>query len=462
LVDEASYTGRADPEYRTIGDMVLNGMIVTQGKLQIRAEKTGQDTHLAQTLAFVEKSLAQRAPSEQLADQLAKKLTKLSVVTSILTYILTRDFGRSLGVQLVMACPCATALAASTAITAALTNAARNKTLVKGGLYLERYTQGDCFCFDKTGALSATEPQIIEICPRSPWIQPDKIVSMAATAEGDSGHPVAAALKKASSQGRQSRNSFAENEEIIGRGVRAKVGDDRITVGSVQFMKDENVSVGYFKSSDANSRDQGLTVIYVAKNDKVQGIIGMAFRPREGAKQTIEGLRNLGVKDFHIISGDSEEPDINLSEFLGIGNYLANALPEDKAHYVQQLQDSGKRVVMVGDGINDAPAMSKAFVGVAMGKEGSEIAITASDITLSDSNLLRLVELRQLGIDTFTTVDQNYYLAVGTDLVAALLVATGTLTPLFAGVIHLAHVVGIFTSSSRLLTMSPVDLAYSH
>ncbi|MGC8603529.1 MAG: heavy metal translocating P-type ATPase [Desulfomonilaceae bacterium] len=461
MVNEATHTGRAELEYRKIGDKVLNGMIVVQGKLQIRAEKTGRDTYLAQALEFVEKSLSDRAPSEQRADQLAQKLTKLSIFASILTFILTRNFGRALGVQLVMACPCATALAASTAVTASLTNAARNKVLIKGGLFLEKYTQSDSFCFDKTGALSETDPKISEICPRSPWIEPEKIISMAALAEGDSGHPVATVLKKASFQNGNSRNISVENEEFIGRGVRAKLGDDTVMVGSLQFMREQDVNVGYFKKRDSDLRRRGFTVIYVARNDKVQGILGMSFKPRKGAKETIEGLKRLGIKDFHIISGDSEEAVSDISEFLGIHNYLSNAQPEDKARYVQQLQDIGKRVVMVGDGVNDAPAMSKAWVGVAMGKDGSEIAITASDITLSDSNLLRLVELRQQGMNTFRIVDQNYYLALCTDIVAAFMVATGALTPLFAGVIHLGHVVGIFTSSSRLLKMSSGNLADS-
>ncbi|MCL5124945.1 MAG: cation-translocating P-type ATPase [Deltaproteobacteria bacterium] len=462
MVNVATYTGRAEPDYLKTGDKVFNGMIVVQGKLQVRAEKTGRDTQLAQTLAFVEKSLNNRAHSEQRADQLAEKLTKLSIGASILTFILTRNFGRALGVQLVMACPCATALAASTAVTAALTNATRNKVLIKGGLFLEKYAQSNSYCFDKTGALSEMEPAVSEIYPRSTWIEPQKIALMAASAEGDSGHPVAVALKRASLQDKNSRNTYVENEEFVGRGVRAKIGNDIVMVGNLQFMIEQNVNVSYFKTRDSDLRRRGLTVIYVARNDKVQGILGLGFKPRKGAKETIEGLKNLGVKNLHIISGDSEEAVSAIAEFLGIHNYLANALPDEKARYVQQLQDAGKRVVMVGDGINDAPAMSKAWVGVAMGREGSEIAITASDITLSDSNLLRLVELRRLGMNTFRIVDQNYYLAVGTDIVAALMVATGALTPLFAGLIHLAHVVGIFTSSSRLLARSSGDLAVSH
>ncbi|MGC8659767.1 MAG: heavy metal translocating P-type ATPase [Desulfomonilaceae bacterium] len=456
-LDGAAYTGRPEPDHFQEGGKVLSGLVVVQGRLQIRAEKTGRDTQLAQALEFVEKSLANRSPSEQRVDQLARQLTKLSILTSILTFVLTRDFSRALGVQLVMACPCATALASSTAVTAALTNAAGNGVLIKGGVCLEKYIQSDCYCFDKTGALSEIEPTVCEIYPRSTWIEPQKIVSMGAMAEGDSGHPVALALKKASLQYQDSRNTSIETEEFIGRGVRAQIGKDIVMVGNHGFMVEQNVNVSYFKTRDYELRKRGLTVIYVARNEKAQGMLGLGFKPRKESGESIQGLKRLGIKEFHIISGDSEEAVSSMAQSLGIPNYLPNALPGEKATYVQQLQDYGKRVVMVGDGVNDTPAMSKAWVGVAMGKEGSEIAINAADITLSDSNLLRLVELRQLGLKTFKTVDQNYYLAVFTDIFAAVLVGAGALTPLLGGAIHLIHVMGIVANSSMLLARAPGD-----
>ncbi|MFH0959556.1 MAG: heavy metal translocating P-type ATPase, partial [Pseudomonadota bacterium] len=410
MINEASLTGRAEPEYRTAGDKVFCGMIVIQGKALIRAEKTGEETLESETMANVEMSLANRAPAEIRADDLARRVTKVGILTTLFALVITRDLERSLAVQLIMACPCATALAASAAISAALGIAARNKTLIKGGVFLEKYSQSDCFCFDKTGALSDIDPVIEEIHPRSAWIESDRIISLAAAAEGDSLHPVAAALRKLSHQAGHANDELVQSEEILGRGVRSKVGNDEVSVGNLSFMNEQGINVSYFKKSDASLRQRGLSVVYVSRNNKVQGIIGLTFQPRAGAKETIDGLKHCGISNFHIISGDSEEAVVEMARTLGIDNWRSNALPEDKAAYVLKLQDAGKKVVMVGDGVNDTLAMSKAFVGVSMGKDGAETAILASDITIADSDPLRLVELRQLGKETFRVVEQNYAL----------------------------------------------------
>jgi cation-transporting P-type ATPase C len=430
-------------------------MVVIQGKLLIRAAKTGKETHESHTMEAVEQSLANRAPVEIKADQLAQRVTKIGVLTTLMTFILTRDLGRTLAVQLIMACPCATALAASAAISAALGNAARNRTLIKGGLFLEKYAQSDCFCFDKTGALSDIDPTIEEIHTRSSWIETDKVISLAAAAEGDSFHPVAAALRKLSDQHEYSTDELSDSEEILGRGVRAKIGNDVVSVGNLHFMQDQSVNVSYFKTKDASLRERGLSVVYITRNSKVLGIIGLTFKPREGAKETIDGLKRFGIRDFHIISGDSEESVAQMAGITGIDKWLANALPEDKADYVRRLEDTGKKVVMVGDGVNDTPALAKAFVGVAMGKDGAETAILVSDITIADSDPARLLELRKLGNETFRVIDRNYTLAVTSDLIAAGLVVLGILNPVAAGIIHLIHFGGVALSSLSLITPSP-------
>jgi manganese/zinc-transporting P-type ATPase C len=454
-LNAATLTGRAEPEYRTIGDKVLCGMVVIQGKLLIRAEKTGKETYESQTMETVERSLGNRAPVEIKADQLAQRVAKMGVLTTLLTFILTRDLGRTLAVQLIMACPCATALAASAAISAALGNAARNRTLIKGGLFLEKYTQSDCFCFDKTGALSDIDPTIEEIHTRSTWIETGKVISLAAAAEGDSLHPVAGALRKLSRQQEYSTDKLSDTEEILGRGVRAKIGNDLVSVGNLHFMQDQSVNVSYFKTKVASLRQRGLSVVYISRNNKALGIIGLTFKPRKSVRETIDGLRLLGIEDFHIISGDSEESVAQMATITGIDKWLANALPEDKADYVRKLEDSGKRVVMVGDGVNDTPALSKAFVGVAMGKDGAETAILVSDITIADSDPARLLELRKLGKETFRIIDRNYTLAFTSDLVAAGLVVLGILNPVAAGVIHLIHFGGIALSSLSLISPFP-------
>ncbi len=452
LVDEAHITGRSEPEARRAEDRVFAGTIVQHGVIFIRAEKVGDETYLSRILHLVEESLENRAPAEKRADILAARLMRLSAIAVLGTLIVTLNPLRAFTVMLVLACPCATVLAASTAVSAALANAARNHVLIKGGLYLERMGEIDCFCFDKTGTITTEVPRVVEVIPRTPRQDPASVLALAAAAEMHNQHPMAQALVAAAAEHGITPKPHVVCEFVLGRGVRAQLNGDKIVVGNEKFMTEEGVKVGYFKGRANDLVTQGNTIVYVAKNGKAQGLVAVANTIRAGAGDVLGWLRQDGVSDLHLVTGDTETVAKGLADALAFDDCQATLLPKDKATYVEELQAQGRQVAMVGDGVNDALALAKSSIGVAMGAGGAEVAIEAADIALVDSDLERLVRLRQLSHQTIKVIEQNHWLAVSTDVGGVLLGAAGLLSPIMAGAIHIVHSLGILVNSSRLLT----------
>jgi cation-transporting P-type ATPase C len=457
LVDESHITGRSEPEFRRADHRVYAGTRLQQGRLYLRAEQVGEDTYLRRVLRLVDESLANRAPAEQRADRLARRLLHLGFWATALTYVLTGQVFRAFTVLLVMACPCASALAASTAVAAALANAARNRCLIKGGLYLERIGEADCFCFDKTGTLTSDSPRIVAVVPRSSKMAPEKVLLLAAAAENQNPHPLARAIVEEAA----GRNLFpsppSSSEFVLGKGVRAVVEKETVLVGNEDYMKEEGVDVRYFRKRACRLMDSGHTVLYVAKNGRAQGLIGVANPLRPGSVEAVNSLRRDGVRVLCLVSGDTEPVARRVSRELALDDCRALLRPEEKSGYVEELQQRGLRVVMVGDGVNDALALARAEVGIAMGAGGSEVALEAADIALVDNDLNRLIRLRQISRQTLRVIEQNHWLAVATNGLGILLAAAGRLSPLTAGLFHVLHTLGIMLNSRRLLRWIPAE-----
>lgn len=451
LVDEAHITGRSLPEVRKANDRVYAGTQVQDGVVYVRADKLGEDTYLCQISHMVERALETRTEAEKKADVLAVRLTRIGIAATAAAFVLTRSMARAFSVMLVMACPCATVLAASTAVAAAIANAARQQILIKGGLYLERVNGVDCFCFDKTGTITGDSPEVIAVLPRSPTQDPSKILAMAADAEAQSDHPIARALREAARNRGVDRQDVTAVETFLGRGVRAELGPDTIRVGNRRFMETENVNPSYFKTKAKTHMESGHTVLYVARNRKLQGMIAIANALRPGAASALKELHKRPAVRFYLISGDTEPIVRNMALDLGFDGYEAELLPEEKARYVRGLQENHNRVLMLGDGVNDALALSTADVGVAMGAGGSHVAIEASDIALVRSALEDLVILRLLSDKTLRTIEVNFWIATLTNGIGIILGAAGWLPPVMAGVLHIGHTLAIMGNSSRML-----------
>jgi cation-transporting P-type ATPase C len=456
LVDQAHITGRAEPELKETGDLVFAGTIVQQGKIHLWAEKVGEATYLSQIICLVESSLENRPQAEKQVELLAARLARWGLLAVLGTLMLTWDPARIFAVMLVMSCPCATVLAASTAVTAALANAADHLILIKGGLYLEQFGKIDVICFDKTGTLTTGVPRVANIVTGYASIPPQQVLSLAAAAEVRNPHPLARAVVKAASAADALPPAGEAVPEIfLGRGVRASLGKDVVTVGNEQFMADQGIDFQAFRPAAGELEDSGQTVVYVANDGKVLGLISITYETRGDLQILMKKLRRDGVTQFHLISGDGAKVVESLAASLKFDGHRGNLMPEEKAGYVEDLIAAGHTVAVIGDGVNDALALSKASVGVAMGAGGSEPAIAAADIALADDDLRKLIFVKQLSQQTLRVIQQNYWLAVGTDLGGSVLALVGLLSPLMGGVLHVSHAVAITASSGRLLTWQP-------
>jgi len=452
LVDESTINGRSEAVFKEIGAKVYAGTIISQGTLFIRTVKTGQDTYLSGIMCMVEDCLSNKAPAEHKADELASRLLKIGLAATAATLGLTLDPLRALTVMLVMSCPCATVLAASSAITAALANAAKNSILIKGGLYLETVGKTDVYCFDKTGTLTQDLPRIMTIVGRTPSISEDMILSLAATAESHNQHPMARAILAEAGKRNLTVQAHAVCEFKAGRGVSCNIGcEEVVLVGNRQFMAEHEVDLRWFDKKAAAQRALGRTVIFVSRNGSATGMMGIANPIRPEAVDVLNYLKADGVKAIHLVTGDNKEVARTMMDIFPFDDCRAPLLPEEKADRVAELQKD-HRVVMVGDGVNDALALARADIGVAIGAGGAEVALEAADIALADANLEGLIKVRNLSHQTMKVIDQNHYFAITTDLGGAALGMLGMLSPVMAGMIHIFHTAGILFNSSRLLS----------
>ncbi len=452
MVDEATITGRAYPERRNSGSNVYAGTTVVEGSVNVRAGKVGDDTYIARVLQMVEESLREPADVEKKADELAHRLMRMGAFLTLGTLAITRSFSPALSVLLVTACPCATVLSASTAIAASIANAAKRNVLVKGGLHLERLDRIDTICFDKTGTITSDTPRVIDVIPRAPRQDLDKIVALAAAAESGLAHPLAKALEEEARNRGIELPTITERDELLGRGIRCVIDGDVILLGSQKFLESEGVDTAYYKSRKKDHLESGHTAIYLAKNGKLQGLIAVSSTLRPGIKELMERLRNNGDIQMVLLSGDTEAVVRSTIEGLDFDEVKAEMMPEEKAEFVDKLEKSGRRVLMIGDGVNDALALANATVGVGMGAGGSEVAIEAADIALIDDNLEGLLVARQLSKRMLTVIEQNFWFATVTNDISLILGGFGWFKPVMAGLLHVFHTVGIMANSSRLLT----------
>lgn len=456
LVDQAHITGRAEPELKEAGELVFAGTIVQQGKIHLRAEKVGEATYLFQIICLVESSLENRPQAEKQVELLAARLARWGLLAVMGTLMLTWDPARIFAVMLVMSCPCATVLAASTAVTAALANAADHLILIKGGLYLEQFGNIDVICFDKTGTLTTGVPRVAHIATGHAAVTPQQVLTLAAAAEVRNPHPLARALVKAASEADAlPPTGEAVPEIFLGRGVRTSLGTNVVAVGNERFMADQGIDFQAFQPAARELENSGQAVVYVAQDGTVLGLVAITYETRGDLQILVKKLRRDGVEHFHLISGDSAKVVESLAASLKFDGQRGNLMPEEKAGYVEELIAAGHTVAVIGDGVNDALALSKASVGVAMGAGGSEPAIAAADIALADDDLRKLIFVRQLSQQTLRVIQQNYWLAVGTDLAGSVLALVGILSPLMGGVLHISHAAAITANSGRLLTWQP-------
>ncbi len=456
LVDESPITGYCEPVLRRYRDKVYAGTFVRQGVIYVRAEGVGDRTYLARVLRMVEESLENKAPIEGVADRLAKNLIRAGFVTTFTTLLITGSPWRAFTVMLVMACPCATILSASTAISAAINTAARQHILIKGGRYLEEAGTANIICFDKTGTLTTNLPEIRELVNLN-GLAEDELLQLACSAELHNRHPLALALKNEAQKRGIKPISHEVCEYFLGKGVRSEIQGDEILVGSHKLMADFLITTDELREQiDLQKLElAGLTLIFIARNREILGAIGFANQERPELAALLDYFRKDGAEKIVMITGDAKNTALDMACRLNFDQCRYSVLPEQKADIVGELRADGDRVLMVGDGINDALALAEADIGVAMGAGGSEVAIEAADIALVTDDLHGVIYLRGLSKKTLRVVHQNFWIATGSNVAGVVLGALGMLSPVMAGMVHITHTLGILANSARLLTYDP-------
>ena len=444
-VNEAPITGESVPKDKVAGDLVFAGTIVESGALDIQTDKVGIDTTFSRIIALVENAESQQAPVQKLADKVAAWLIPVVFVFLIAVYLITRDV-RTIVTLMIFTSPAELGLATPLVMIAAIARAARNGILIKGGLYLELLAKVDTMVFDKTGTLTANKPEVVRIESRHTDFPEKELLRLAAGADRRSAHPLAKAVVTHAERMQIIVPEPEKYEQLQGRGVIATIEGRVVLVGNSALLRESGVAL------TAAAENGGQTPIHVAVDGQFTGVIFVADTLRPGAREALASLRNSGVKRIVMLTGDNAATAKAVSADLDIDEIRADLMPEDKVAAIVELQKQGHRVAMVGDGINDAPALARADVGIAMGGGGTQAALEAADIVLMTDDLSKIAGARAIARRAYRTVQENLYVGVGVvhvlGITAALL---GWIGPIEAAIIHLGPDVLVFVNSVKLL-----------
>jgi cation-transporting P-type ATPase C len=451
MVDESKITGHQFPALRSPGDWVFGGTAIQEGSIQVNVERAGRETYLSKVLDLVEQALDSRSEVERKADMLASRMFKIGTASTLGTFLLTGNPATTVSVLLVMSCPCATILAASTALTASISAAASRNILIKSGAALETMSRIDCVCFDKTGTLTLQLPELVDVRPRTPSMSDERILELTSGAEASSQHPIARALVRAAQDRKIPPAEVSGLEVHLGRGVSGSFQGREVLVGNDQFLQDNGVDTSYFRKAAARHLRQGRSPVYLARDGKAQALLVLEARARPETQQVLEGLKHSGVAFICLISGDEQAVVQSMCTPLSFDQCMGDLRPEQKSEHIRWLQAGGYGVCMIGDGVNDALALSTADLGLAVGAGGSDAALEAADIVLMGHDLRDVLALRSLSRSTMRVIDQNFWIGAGSDYAGLGLAIVGLLTPFLGGVIHVGHTLAILANSARLL-----------
>jgi Zn2+/Cd2+-exporting ATPase len=453
-VNQAPITGESVPVAKVKGSEVYAGTLNELGAVVIKATRIGDSTTLAKIVDLVEEAEENRAPIVRLADRYAKYFTPLILTISVLVYLFTRNLTSALAV-LIVACPCALVMATPIAVIAGVANGARRGILIKGGARLEAAGRVNAVALDKTGTITLGEPRVMKITSFDS--HDDKhVLEMAAVAEGLSEHPVAKAILIKAGEMASQLPKPEEFHVVPGQGVLAKLNGTSIAVGTEALLREQNIDLPeYVKSATDAMEQDGLTPLIVASSGKILGIIGVADTVRKDMSSAVIRLKHSGVKRVVMLTGDSPEVAKRVAASIGIDEWQARLLPAQKVEAIKKLQTEGYKVAMIGDGINDAPALAQADVGVAMGISGTDIAMETSDIVLVKDDVLMAAEAINLSRKTLRTIRQNLAFALVFNLIGIGAASTGLLSPVAAALFHNFGSVAVVINSARLVGMKP-------
>ncbi|KWW32434.1 Zn2+/Cd2+-exporting ATPase [Cupriavidus metallidurans] len=444
-VNQAPITGESVPQDKAEGSQVFAGTIVESGAIDVRTDKVGGDTIFSRIIALVEDAESERAPVQKLADRVASWLIPVVLVFLVGVFLVTRDVSKIVTL-LIFTSPAELGLATPLVMIAAIARAARTGILIKGGLYLELLAKADAMVFDKTGTLTANKPKVVRVEVLEPGLSDTDFLRLAAAADRRSAHPLAKAVVDEAAA-RDMQVPEPDNfEQIQARGVKASVEGRVVLVGNPALLREAGVTL------DRSVEDPGSTPVHVAVDGRFAGVIFIADTLRPGAAEAIAALRESGVKRIVMLTGDNAATAQAIASQLGVDEVKADLMPQDKVAAIAQLQAKGLKVAMVGDGVNDAPALARAEVGIAMGGGGTQAALEAADIALMTDDLNKIVAARNIARRSYRTIQENLWVGVGVVHVLGITAALmGWIGPIQAAFIHLGPDVMVFLNSVKLL-----------
>jgi cation-transporting P-type ATPase C len=451
IVDQSAITGETLPASIVAGSVVHAGSVVLRGRLVVRASAVGNETTIGRIISRVEEAQHDRAPIQTVGENFSRRFVPISFIVSALTLALTGDVRRAM-TMLLIACPCAVGLSTPTAISAAIGNGARRGILIKGGSHLEQAGRVDAIVFDKTGTLTVGRPVVTNIIALHDDWQPEQVLAYAASSELHSRHPLAEAVIRSTEERRITIPPHEECEVLVGLGMRIWADGRTLLLGSPSLLRAEDVTVSQEAADWVEKlRRQAETPLLLAVDGTLVGLISLRDEIRTEAPEVLTKLRANGIRRIVMLTGDHPEIAKVVAGELGIDEWRAEVLPEDKLAVVRKLQDEGYIVGMVGDGINDAPALAAANIGIAMGLAGTDVAVETADVALANDDLRRLLDVGDLGARAVEVIRENYGMSIAVNAAGLLIGAGGALSPVLAAILHNASSVAVVANSSRLI-----------
>lgn len=449
MVNQVSMTGEPLPVHRYLGCSVFSGTTLEEGKLLIKPTGIGEETRLSKIVHFIENSEKTKAGIESKAIRLADNIVPFSFLAAGVIGLLTRNLAKVAAV-LMVDYSCALKLATPIAFLSAMKEAANRKILIKGGKYLEGLAQIDTVVFDKTGTLTVSSPKVSEVVSLDPHWSETEVLRISACLEEHFPHPVARAVVRAAEEkGLLHEEEHAEVEYIVGHGIASQLGGHRLLIGSRHFIEDdEGVSCAFAEESIRKIASKGHSVLYLAMGKKLIGLIGVEDPLRAESFEVISNLRHMGIKHIVMITGDGEKTAANVAHRLGITEYYSQVLPDGKSSIVSRLEKSGRKVLMIGDGLNDAPALSAATVGVTL-SDGADLAREVASVVLLGSDLAHLPTAIELGRRTYQRIRTNYQTTIGLNTAYLAGGLAGFIMPATGALLHNVTTLGVAWNAQR-------------
>jgi cation-transporting P-type ATPase C len=452
IIDTSAVTGEQLPVTVAAGAELHAGSVLLRGRIVVRATAVGRDTAIGRIITRVEEAQADRAPIQTVGENFSRRFVPASFALAAVTLLLTRDVRRAM-TMLLVACPCAVGLATPTAISAAIGNGARSGILIKGGAHLEAAGRVDAIVFDKTGTLTLGRPVVTNVVSFDEAWTPDEVLAYAASSEIHSRHPLAQAVIRSTEDRRIEIPPHVECEVLLGQGMRTRSDDGRVLlIGSQVLLREQGIPVSE-EAGDWVRRLHGAaeTPLLLAVDGKLIGLVSLKDTVRSESREVLDALRADGVRRVVLLTGDSQDTAAAVAAELGIEEFRAQVMPEDKQDIVRQLRAEGHVVAVVGDGTNDAPALALADIGIAMGVSGTDVAVETADVALASDDLRALLDLRELGRRTITSIQQNYGMSIAVNTAGLGVSAAGALSPVLAAILHNASSVAVVGNSARLI-----------